>query len=241
MGRGREQAYAYFMFPPDQPLTPEATERLTALGEFQELGSGMRIAMRDLEIRGAGSLVGAEQHGNLSGVGFDLFTQMLGQAVAEARGEVPEGDEPSDVTINLAADFYLAEEYLPEVDKRVLAYRRLAASSELAQVDELQMELEDRWGALPLAGRNLFDRARVRIRCERLGVTSVMLTGGRLVFTGIEVPRAVALKLRAERGYYYPKTRQLKYPFSRDAEALLPATLGVLSQVGGDDEKDDES
>ena len=236
VGRGREQAYAYFMFPPEDPLTPEATERLTALSEFQELGSGMRIAMRDLEIRGAGSLVGAEQHGNLSSVGFDLFTQMLGQAVAEARGEVPEGDEPSDVTINLSADFYLAEEYLPEVDKRVMAYRRLAAASELSEIDKLQSELEDTWGAMPLAARNLFDRARVRIRCERLGVTSVALTGGRLVFNDIEVPRAVALKLRAERGFYYPKTHQLKYPMQRDAEALLPATLGILAQVGGDDE-----
>ena len=236
VGRGREQAYAYFMFPPELPLTPEATERLTALGEFQELGSGMRIAMRDLEIRGAGSLMGGEQHGNLSSVGFDLFTQMLGQAVAEARGEVPEGDEPSDVTINLSADFYLADEYLPEVDKRVMAYRKLAAASELLEVDKLQAELEDEHGAMPLAARNLFDRARVRIRCERLGVTSVALTGGRLVFTGIEVPRQVALKFKEERGFYYPKTRQLKYPLRRDAEALLPATLGVLSRVGGDDE-----
>jgi transcription-repair coupling factor (superfamily II helicase) len=224
------------MFPPELPLTPEATERLTALGEFQELGSGMRIAMRDLEIRGAGSLMGGEQHGNLSSVGFDLFTQMLGQAVAEARGEVPEGDEPSDVTINLSADFYLADEYLPEVDKRVMAYRKLAAASELLEVDKLQEELEDEHGAMPLAARNLFDRARVRIRCERLGVTSVALTGGRLVFTGIEVPRQVALKFKEERGFYYPKTRQLKYPLRRDAEALLPATLGVLSRVGGDDE-----
>ena len=239
VGRGREQAYAYFMFPPEEPLTPEAIERLTALGEFQELGSGMRIAMRDLEIRGAGSLVGAEQHGNLSGVGFDLFTQMLGQAVAEARGEIPEGDEPSEVTINLSADFYLADEYLPEVDKRVMAYRRLAAATELAEVSALQAELEERYGAMPLAARNLFDRARVRIRCERLGVTSVALTGGRIVYTGIEVPRKVAVKLRAERGFYYPKTAQLKYPFRRDAEQLLPVVLDVLTQVGGDDEKDE--
>ena len=238
VGRGRNQAYAYFMFPAEEPLTPEATERLTALGEFQELGSGMRIAMRDLEIRGAGSLMGAEQHGNLSSVGFDLFTQMLGEAVAQARGEIAEGDEPSEVTINLAADFYLAEEYVPEVDKRVMAYRRLAAATELSQVDALQAELEDTWGAMPLAARNLMDRARVRIRCERLGVTGVALTGGRLVFNGIVVPRSVALKFRAERGFYYPKTHQLKYPMRRDAEALLPTALGVLAEVGGDDEQE---
>ena len=237
VGRGRVQAYAYFMFPPELPLTPEATERLTALGEFQDLGSGMRIAMRDLEIRGAGSLVGAEQHGNLSSVGFDLFTQMLGQAVAEARGEVAD-EEPSEVTINLAADFYLADEYLPEVDKRVLAYRRIAAASELSEVDALQKELEDTYGGMPLAARNLFDRARVRIRAERLGVTNIAFTQGRIVFSGITVPTDVSKKLRAERGFYYPKTHQLKYPMRRDAEALLPTTLSVIALVGGDDEGD---
>ena len=236
VGRGREQAYAYLMFPAEESLTPEATERLTALGEFQDLGSGMRIAMRDLEIRGAGSLVGAEQHGNLSSVGFDLFTQMLGQAIAEARGEVPEGDDPSEVTINLAADFFFADEYIPDVDKRVLAYRRLAALGELADVDKLQREVEDEFGGMPLAARNLFDRARIRIRCERMGVTNVALTGGRLVFKDIEVPKKVEMKLRAERGFYYPKQKQLKYPFRRDAEEVLPAALDILSQVGGDDE-----
>lgn len=231
VGRGREQAYAYFMFPAEQPLTPEATERLTALAELQDLGSGMRIAMRDLEIRGAGSLMGAEQHGNLSSVGFDLFTQMLGQAVAEARGEVPEGDEPSEVVINLSADFYLAEEYVPDVDKRVMAYRRLAAANELEDVDKLQKELEAEYGGMPLAAHNIFDRTRVRIHCERLGITNVALTGGRLVFTNIEVPSEVASKLRAERAIYFPKTHQLKYPFRADASELLPTTLRILERI----------
>ena len=131
------------MFPGELPLTEEATERLMALSEFQDLGSGMRIAMRDLEIRGAGSLVGAEQHGNLSSVGFDLFTQMLGQAVAEARGESGVDVEGSGVTINLPADFFLSEEYLPAVDQRVLVYRRLAAADDLASVDAVQDGLRE--------------------------------------------------------------------------------------------------
>ena len=236
VGRGRLQAYAYFMFPGEMPLTPEATDRLLAIGEFQDLGSGMRIAMRDLEIRGAGSLMGAEQHGNLSGVGFDLFTQMLGQAVAEARGEAGEMDVP-EVTLNLQADFYLAEEYLPDVDKRVMAYRRLAAATELAEVDELQTELEERHGALPLAGKNLFDRARIRIRAGRLGVTSVSLTGGRIVYQGVEVPRAVAPKLKAKRALVLPKSKTLKYPFHTGREEIMPAALGVLEEIGGDDEE----
>jgi transcription-repair coupling factor (superfamily II helicase) len=238
VGRGRIQAYAYFMFPGEVPLTPEATDRLLALGEFQDLGSGMRIAMRDLEIRGAGSLVGAEQHGNLSGVGFDLFTQMLGQAVAEARGEQGEVEIP-EVTLNLQADFYLAEEYLPDVDKRVLAYRRLAAATELAEVDALERELEERYGALPLAGKNLFDRARVRIRAGRLGCTSVSLTGGRLVYQGVEVPRHLAAKFKAKRALVLPKSKTLKYPFHTGREEVMPAALGVLEELGGDDEGDE--
>ncbi len=235
VGRGRTQAYAYFMFPGELPLTPEATDRLMAINENQDLGSGMRIAMRDLEIRGAGSLVGAEQHGNLSSVGFDLFTQMLGQAVSEAKGEATPEAAP-EVNINLPADFYLAEEYLPEVDKRVLAYRRLASATELTDVDRLQQDLENSYGALPLAGRNLLDRARIRIRCQRLGVTSVSLTSGRIAYVGIQVPRAVALKLKERRAVIYPKTRKMSYPFHTGREELLPAALGVLEEVGGDDE-----
>jgi transcription-repair coupling factor (superfamily II helicase) len=238
VGRGRIQAYAYFMFPADQPLTPEATDRLTAINEYQDLGSGMRIAMRDLEIRGAGSLMGAEQHGNLSNVGFDLFTQMLGEAVAEARGETKEVEQP-EVTINLPADFYLAEEYLPEVDRRVLAYRQLAAATELSDVDEVQHDLEERYGALPLAGRNLFDRARVRIRAQRLGCTSVSLSNGRLIYQGLDVSRATASKLKEHGALVYPKTHKVAYPFHVKQEEVMPAALGVLEEIGGDDESDE--
>jgi len=235
VGRGRIQAYAYFMFPGEAPLTPEATDRLTAINEYQDLGSGMKIAMRDLEIRGAGSLVGAEQHGNLSSVGFDLFTQMLGEAVAEARGEATEIEVP-EVTINLSADFFLAEEYIPEVDRRVLCYRRLAAATELADVDGLQRETEEGFGALPLAGRNLFDRARVRIRAQRLGCTSVSLVNGRIVYLGVDVPRQVALKLKGRGALNYPKTHKLAYPFRKGGEQIMPAVLGVLEELGGEDE-----
>ena len=238
VGRGRTQAYAYFMFPADRPLTPEATDRLTAINEYQDLGSGMKIAMRDLEIRGAGSLMGAEQHGNLSGVGFDLFTQMLGEAVAEARGETRDVEQ-AEVTINLPADFFLAEEYLPDVDKRVLAYRRLAAAVDLSEVDDLQQECERDFGALPLAGRNLFNRARVRIRAQRLGCASVSLANGRLVYQGVEVSRQTALRLKERGGVVYPKTKKVAYPFHRTQEEVMPAALGVLEEIGGDDEAED--
>lgn len=241
VGRGHTQAYAYFMFPPEQPLTPEATERLTAINEYQDLGSGMKIAMRDLEIRGAGSLVGGEQHGNLSNVGFDLFTQMLSQAVSEARGETSEETlAQSDVAINLPADYFLADEYVPEVDRRVLAYRKLAGAEELSEVDTLQIELENRYGALPLAARNLLDRARIRIRATRLGVSSISLTAGKLTFVGLALDRKVSLKMRERRGLYYPQTKKLLYPFKKAEEELMPAVLGVLEEVGGNDEVDED-
>ena len=238
VGRGRVQAYAYFMFPPELPLTQEATDRLTAINEYQDLGSGMRIAMRDLEIRGAGSLMGAEQHGNLSSVGFDLFTQMLGEAVAEARGEAHEVEQP-EVTINLPADFFLDEDYLPAVDRRVLCYRRIASAVDLESIDDLERDTEATFGPLPLPGKNLFDRARIRIRAQRLGCSSVSLSNGRLVIQGIEVPKTVAFKLKQKGGIVFPKTRKLTYPLKRTQEEALPVALSVLELIGGDDETDE--
>ncbi len=236
VGRGRTQAFAYFMFPGERPLTPEATDRLIAINEYQELGSGMRIAMRDLEIRGAGSLMGAEQHGNLSSVGFDLFTQMLGEAVAEAKGEGEGELEQSEVNINLSADFFLAEEYLPEVDKRVLAYRKLACATELSEVDALERECEESYGAMPQAAKNLFDRSRIRIRSQRLGVSSVSLTSGRIMFQGLKCSRELTLKFKERGAIVYPKTEKVAYPFKRGAEDLVACALGVLEEAGGDDD-----
>ena len=239
VGRGRVQAYAYFMFPGELPLTPEATERLTAINEYQDLGSGMRVAMRDLEIRGAGSLMGAEQHGNLSSVGFDLFTQMLGEAVAEARGEVGGDLAQSEVTINLPADFFLAEEYLPDVDRRVLAYRKLAGAVDLAEIDQLERETEERYGSMPQAAKNLFDRARIRVRAQRLGVTSVSLTSGRIVYLGLKCGRDLTLKLKERGALVYPKTEKVAYPFRRGQEDLVMCALAVLEEAGGDDEPEE--
>ena len=252
VGRSATQAYAYFMFPGELPLTEEATARLTALSEFQDLGSGMRIAMRDLEIRGAGSLMGAEQHGNLSSVGFDLFTQMLGQAVAEARGDDDAGVEAASVGINLPADYFLSEEYMPAVDQRVLVYRKLAAAEDLESVDEVQEETEAAHGELPLAGLNLFNRARIRIRGERLGLESVTLSGGRITFLGVDVPKKVAFELKTRYGAVnFPKSRKLSVPYkagagagsglgrgldANDGTGPVAAALMLLQQLGASDD-----
>ena len=110
------------------------------------------------------------------------------------------------------------------------------ALTELSDVDALQQDTENSFGALPLAGKNLFDRARVRIRAQRLGATSVSLTNGRLVYLGVEIPREQALKLKGRGAIVYPKTHKLAYPFHRNEEQLMPAALGVLEELGGDDE-----
>ena len=243
VGRGRQQAFAYFLFPGEVPLTDDALERLVAIGEFQELGSGLRIAMRDLEIRGAGSLLGAEQHGNLSNVGFDLFTQMIGEAVAEARGEIAEA-EPPEVAVNVPADFYFSEDYLPEVDARVLAYRRLAAARTLVEVDALEEELVARHGPLEEPGENLLDRQRIRLRAERLGVTAITLAGGRLTFQGLHPSSAATAEIQrmslevagGQRAVVFPKTGKLTYPCPRALGDPIPVVLSVLEAAGGDDE-----
>ena len=237
VGRGRQQAYAYFMFPPDVPLTPEATDRLLAIGEFTDLGSGMRIAMRDLEIRGAGSLMGAEQHGNLSSVGFDLYTQMLGEAVAQARGEEPADEAATSVTINLPVDYYFSEEYLPEVDKRVLMYRKLAALTDLEGVDALEKQCVESYGELPEAARNLFTRARIRIRADRLGITSVGTAVGKLTLAGAEVPKPVFDAWRKKGAQVFAKTGKVNYPLRKD-ESVLECALSLLEELGGADDEE---
>ncbi len=236
VGRGRLQAYAYFMFPPELPLTPEATERLVAIGEHTDLGSGMKIAMRDLEIRGAGSLMGAEQHGNLSSVGFDLYTQMLGEAVALARGEEPVEAAETTVAINLPADYYLDEEYVRDVDKRVLAYRKLAALTELEGVDALARELEQTYGEPPLAARNLFDRARIRIRADRLGITAVGYVAGKVQLAGAQVPEVISKLWRSKGAVVFAKSGKVTYPFRKGEDELVPFALGLLEELGGADE-----
>ena len=236
VGRGHRQAYAYFMFPETIPLTEEATERLTAINEYQELGSGMKIAMRDLEIRGAGSLMGAEQHGNLSSVGFDLFTQMLTEAVSEARGEVADLEAP-EVQINLPADFYLSEEYVPDVDKRVLAYRKLACAPDLQYIDDAQAEIVADYGEMPQAALNLFNRARIRVRAQRLGVTNISIFDThRIMITGIEVPKDQVASMKAKKAIIYPQTKKVAWPYYSHQDEVVSLALSVLEMIGGDDE-----
>ncbi len=184
VGRSAQHAYAYFLIPGRQTLTDTARQRLKALQEFSDLGSGFRLAAADLEIRGAGEFLGSRQHGHIASLGFDLYCTMLEQAVATLKGEPVEERPP--VSLHLAIDIKLPESYMSEVGDRLALYKRLSAAKDASQVDRLQTETEDRWGHLPPAGRNLFDLARLRLVAERAGVKSVDLAEAKLQLRFVE-------------------------------------------------------
>lgn len=240
VGRSSTQAYAYFMFPDNVSLTEEATARLTAINEHQELGSGMRIAMRDLEIRGAGSMLGAEQHGNMSAVGFDLFAQMLQEAIEGAReGEsvasLPEA--MSDITVNIPGHTYLPEEYIPDADERVAWYRRIASAASQDEVDALEQDLGQKRPDMPAAARNLFARARIRAFAFEHGIKVVSVVAGKLLVEPIALNRTQLIPLKRAGGRYSPEKQKLSLPlryFKREeGDALLaPISQFLHDEVG---------
>jgi transcription-repair coupling factor (superfamily II helicase) len=195
VGRRGQRAYAYLFHPHDTRLTEEAYERLKTIGEFTDLGSGFKIAMRDLEIRGAGNLLGGDQSGHIAAVGFDLYCQLVTEAVGELTGDVPV--EPVEVTIDLPVDAYLPPDYVTRDDVRMEAYRRLAAVTDPADVDNVRAEWDDRYGPPPPAAEALLAAARLRAECVRLGITSLTVSGPAARLRGLELP--ASKKARLER------------------------------------------
>ena len=244
VGRSSTQAYAYFMFPEKVNLTEEAQARLTALDEHTDLGSGMRIAMRDLEIRGAGSLLGAEQSGNMSAVGFDLFAQMLAQAVNATReGDLKAMDALppalSDITVNVPGHTYLPEEYIPDADERVLWYRKIASASTPQAVDDIEAELSGKRPEMPAAARSLIQKARIKAFASEHHIRMVSVTGGKLVVEPVDVPRDKMTPLRRAGARYVQDKRKLSLPiryFKLDeGDSLLEPVAAFLAElVGGE-------
>lgn len=243
VGRSSVQAYAYFMFPDNIPLTEEATARLTALGEHQDLGSGMRIAMRDLEIRGAGDVLGAEQSGNMSVVGFDLFAQMLAAAVNATRegdlkavGELPSA--LSDITVNVPGSTFLPEEYVPAADERVLWYRKIASASTRAAVDDICADLAERRPDMPQEAKNLFTKARIKAYAAEHHVKLVSVAAGKLVVEPLDIPRSKMTSIRRAGGSYLADKRKLRLPLRSfklaGDEGLLEAVLAFLEDLGSE-------
>lgn len=240
VGRSSTQAYAYFLFPDNIPLTEEAVARLTALGEHTDLGSGMRVAMRDLEIRGAGSLLGAEQSGNMSAVGFDLFAQMLSTAVNNAREGNSSAKEflppaLSDIVVNVPDHTYFSEEYLPDADERVLYYRKIASADTIDAVNDIYEELLAKHPEMPQASVNQFEKARLKAFANEHGIKLISVSAGKLTVEPFALTKSQASSLRRKAGRYLADKKKMAVPlrvvvpgYGKEEEA---GDVGMLTNV----------
>lgn len=240
VGRSSTQAYAYFLFPDNIPLTEEAVARLTALGEHTDLGSGMRVAMRDLEIRGAGSLLGAEQSGNMSAVGFDLFAQMLSTAVNNAREGNSSAKEflppaLSDIVVNVSDHTYFPEEYLPDADERVLYYRKIASADTIDAVNDIYEELLAKHPEMPQASVNQFEKARLKAFANEHGIKLISVSAGKLTVEPFALTKSQASSLRRKAGRYLADKKKMAVPlrvvvpgYGKEEEA---GDVGMLTNV----------
>ncbi|MFJ5632514.1 transcription-repair coupling factor [Streptomyces goshikiensis] len=226
VGRGRERGYAYFLYPPEKPLTETAHERLATIAQHTEMGAGMYVAMKDLEIRGAGNLLGGEQSGHIAGVGFDLYIRMVGEAVADYRAAIDGGAEeepPLEVKIELPVDAHVPHDYAPGERLRLQAYRAIASANSEADVKAVREELTDRYGKLPEPVENLLLVAGLRMLARACGVGDITLQGPNVRFGPVELRESQELRLKR----LYP------------GAVLKPATSQVLiprpktARVGG--------
>jgi transcription-repair coupling factor (superfamily II helicase) len=200
VGRSRERAYAYLLYDSAAALTPEAAQRLSALSDYTELGAGFKVAMRDLEIRGAGNLLGDEQSGHVAALGFELYMQMLDEAVRHAGpadGE-PEDELPEPVRLDVNVNAYIPADYVPYEQAKIDVHRRIASAVEVAEVERLREELEDRFGPVPEPLGNLLALQRARIKFGQAGARAVSFRGDRLAVTPIELDSVRARRLREE-------------------------------------------
>ena len=247
VGRAGQRAYAYLMFPPDSSLSEEAYERLRTIGEHTELGSGFKIAMRDLEIRGAGNLLGGDQSGHISAVGYDLYVQMVSEAVAEMKGEPLR--EPAEIKLDLPVDAHLPADYVTREDLRLEAYRRLATVESHEDVEDIGAEWVDRYGPLPEPAAALLRIGHLRAECARTGVREVTVVKGgyspggmgssggtaRVSPLALKTSAGIRLRRRWPRAVYKEDIGQIVVPVPRGADpaefvtellaALVPADV----------------
>ncbi|HXR39147.1 MAG TPA: transcription-repair coupling factor [Terracidiphilus sp.] len=227
VGRSNRRAYAYLLIPPENELTEIARRRLAALKEFSDLGAGFKIAALDLELRGAGNMLGGEQSGHIEAVGFELYTSMLEAAVKEMKGETSE-ERPA-TQLNLGIALRIDESYVPEENQRLRLYKKIAGATSEAAVNEVRAEMEDRYGAPPDATVYLLEAAMVRLECERMGIAQVDRKRGELQIRFMEnaaVDPQTLMRLvakNAKRGAQFTPQGLLKYPLAatRPDEVLL--------------------
>jgi transcription-repair coupling factor (superfamily II helicase) len=227
VGRSNRRAYAYLLIPQDTELTEIARRRLAALKEFSDLGAGFKIAALDLELRGAGNMLGGEQSGHIEAVGFELYTSMLEAAVKELKGEGAE-DRPT-TQLNLGIALRIDESYVPEENQRLRLYKKIAGTQSAASITEIRAELEDRYGALPDATVYLLEAATLRLECERIGVAQIDRKRNELQIrfvenAAVDPGRLMQLVARnAKRGAQFTPQGVLKLPLAatRPDEVLL--------------------
>jgi transcription-repair coupling factor (superfamily II helicase) len=230
VGRSHVKAYAYFLFGRGKQMTEQAAERLTAIAELTELGSGIKVAMRDLEIRGAGSLLGADQHGNMSAVGFDLYAQMLREAVSEVRGE-PEA-VLADVRIDVPLKAFLPEEYVEAADERVRLYRRFAAAGTPDAVESIIADIVTRYGSMPEVAANLAGVARARALAGMIGATNVAVVRGRVVVQPVTLDGEQRGRLAQTGAVYLERERKIQLPLAY-GEPVMNGVLDALTAILG--------
>jgi len=222
VGRGRERAYAYFLYPPEKPLTETAHDRLTTIASHTDLGAGIQVAMKDLEIRGAGNLLGGEQSGHIAGVGFDLYVRLVGEAVADFRGDGGE-NAPAEIKIELPVDAHLPHDYVPGERLRLEAYKKLAAVVDESAVEEIEAELRDRYGAPPEPVLNLLEVARLRTVARSAAIGDIALQGNTVRFGPVELRDSQQMRLQR----LYPGT------VVKDALHTILVPRPMTARVGG--------
>jgi transcription-repair coupling factor (superfamily II helicase) len=200
VGRGRERGYSYFLYPPEKPLSETAHERLATVAQHTEMGAGMYVALKDLEIRGAGNLLGGEQSGHIAGVGFDLYVRMIGEAVSELRGDGPA--ERPEVRVELPVNAHIPHEYVPGERLRLEAYTRIAAIDSADDLAAVRAELVDRFGPPPEPVLSLLAVARLRSRARHVGLADITQQGNHIRFAPVQLPES--REVRVQR--LYPKT-----------------------------------
>jgi transcription-repair coupling factor (superfamily II helicase) len=216
VGRSNQRAYAYLLHPPEETLSEEAYRRLEAIGEFSDLGSGFQLAMRDLEIRGAGSILSQTQAGHIAAVGFDLYTELVADAVSELKGEEVDHDEPPEVRIDLPVDAHLPGDYVPEGAQRLEAYRKLAVSTTNEAIDDVVAEWRDRFGPLPEEAAALIAVARLRVEAIRLGLDEVVKVRNEVRLAPVDLEsQSQEVRLRRLQPRAVLRARQLFIPAPR--------------------------
>jgi len=223
VGRSHQRAYAYLFHPTEERLGENAYRRLEAIGQFSDLGSGFELAMRDLEIRGAGSILSETQSGHIAAVGFDLYTELVADAVLELKGEEPPVPEPEPIRIDLMIDARLPEEYVPGIETRLEAYRRLAAATTASQVDDVVAEWQDRFGDLPESAHALIAVARLRVEAMRIGIEEIVANRNEIRITPVSMKTSQEVRLeRIARG-----------ALVRSNTLYLPASLATGNSAAG--------